>query len=49
MVAANLAPKAQRIMLPEVVRVVLLATGTGVTVMRDGVELPAEAAVVVTT
>ncbi|MEV1288555.1 malto-oligosyltrehalose trehalohydrolase [Micromonospora sp. NPDC049679] len=46
-VAANLAPKSQRITLPGVVRAVLLATGAGVTVMRDVVELPAESAVVV--
>ncbi|SDZ45132.1 maltooligosyl trehalose hydrolase [Micromonospora pattaloongensis] len=48
-VAANLAPKAQRVTLPGVVRSVLLATGTGVTVMRDVVELPPESAVVVAT
>jgi maltooligosyltrehalose trehalohydrolase len=45
--AANLAAKSQRITVPAVVRAVLLATGGGVTVMRDGVELPAESAVVV--
>ncbi|WP_346534609.1 hypothetical protein [Micromonospora sp. DPT] len=44
---ANLAGKAQRINLPGVVRSVLLATGTGVTVMRDGIELPAETAAIV--
>ena len=47
LVAANLAAKPQRINLPGVVRTVLLATGTGVTVMRDGVELPAETAAIV--
>ncbi|MBM0238667.1 malto-oligosyltrehalose trehalohydrolase [Micromonospora sp. ATA32] len=47
LVAANLAAKPQRINLPGVVRSVLLATGTGVTVMRDGVELPAETAAIV--
>jgi maltooligosyltrehalose trehalohydrolase len=46
-VAANLAGKAQRITLPDVVRAVLLATRDGVIVMRDGVELPAESAAVV--
>jgi maltooligosyltrehalose trehalohydrolase len=46
-VAANLAGKPQRINLVNVVRSVLLATGTGVTVMRDGVELPARSAVIV--
>ncbi|MDG4831278.1 malto-oligosyltrehalose trehalohydrolase [Solwaraspora sp. WMMD1047] len=48
-VAANLAGRARRINLPEVVRSVLLATGPGVTAMRDVVELPAESAVVVAT
>ncbi|WP_307849266.1 DUF3459 domain-containing protein [Micromonospora sp. U56] len=47
LVVANLAGKAQRINLPGVVRTVLLATGTGVTVMRDGIELPAETAAIV--
>ncbi|MFI6820904.1 malto-oligosyltrehalose trehalohydrolase [Micromonospora sp. NPDC050187] len=47
LVVANLADKAQRVNLPGVVRQVLLATGTGVTVMRDGVELPAETAAIV--
>ncbi|MEV4202784.1 malto-oligosyltrehalose trehalohydrolase [Micromonospora globbae] len=47
LVAANLAGKAQRITLPGVVRKVLLATGNGVTVMRDRIELPAETAAVV--
>jgi maltooligosyltrehalose trehalohydrolase len=46
-VAANLAAKPQRITLPEVVRSVLLATRGGATVMRDGIELPAESAAVV--
>lgn len=48
-VGANLAARARRIHLPYVVRSVLLATGPGVTVMRDVVELPAESAVVVAT
>ncbi|KXK61993.1 malto-oligosyltrehalose trehalohydrolase [Micromonospora rosaria] len=47
LVVANLAGRAQRITLPGVVRQVLLATGAGVTVMRDGVVLPAETAAVV--
>ncbi|GLY24358.1 malto-oligosyltrehalose trehalohydrolase [Micromonospora sp. NBRC 101691] len=47
LVVANLADKAQRVNLPGVVRQVLLATGTGVTVMRDAVELPAETAAIV--
>ncbi|GGM29115.1 malto-oligosyltrehalose trehalohydrolase [Micromonospora yangpuensis] len=47
LVAANLADRAQRISTPGVVRGVLLATGTGVTVMRDGLELPPETAAVV--
>jgi maltooligosyltrehalose trehalohydrolase len=46
-VAANLAPQSQRITLPGVVRSVLLASETGATVMRDGVQLPPESAVVV--
>ena len=46
-VAANLAPKSQRITLPGFVRAVLLSTETGATVMRDGVQLPPESAVVV--
>ncbi|SCL22048.1 maltooligosyltrehalose trehalohydrolase [Micromonospora pallida] len=46
-VVANLADKPQRVDLPGVVRQVLLTTGTGVTVMRDGVELPAETAAIV--
>jgi maltooligosyltrehalose trehalohydrolase len=46
-VAANLAGKPQRIDLASVVRTVLLATGPGVTVTRNGVELPAESAVIV--
>jgi maltooligosyltrehalose trehalohydrolase len=46
-VAANLAAKPQRITLPEVVRSVLLATRAGATVMRDGIQLPAESAIVV--
>ncbi|MEU4567788.1 malto-oligosyltrehalose trehalohydrolase [Micromonospora sp. NPDC023956] len=47
LVVANLADRAQRVNLPGVVRQVLLATGTGVTVMRDAVELPAETAAIV--
>ncbi|MFJ8578187.1 DUF3459 domain-containing protein [Micromonospora sp. NPDC093277] len=47
LVAANLAGKPQRINLPGRVRTVLLATATGVTVMRDGIELPPESAAVV--
>ncbi|MEO3777722.1 malto-oligosyltrehalose trehalohydrolase [Micromonospora sp. B11E3] len=47
LVVANLAGKPQRVTLPGVVRSVLLTTGTGVTVMRDGLELPAETAAVV--
>ncbi|MCW3838879.1 malto-oligosyltrehalose trehalohydrolase [Micromonospora yasonensis] len=47
LVVANLAGKPQRINLPGVVRSVLLATESGVTVMRDGLELPAESAAVV--
>lgn len=47
LVVANLAGKPQRINLPGVVRSVLLATESGVTVMRDGLELPAESAAIV--
>ncbi|MGC5020017.1 malto-oligosyltrehalose trehalohydrolase [Micromonospora sp. DT47] len=47
LVVANLAGKPQRITLPGVVRNVLLATNTGVTVMRDRAELPAETAAIV--
>ncbi|MGC4791627.1 malto-oligosyltrehalose trehalohydrolase [Micromonospora sp. DT178] len=47
LVAANLAAKPQRITLPGVARRVLLATGEGVTVMRDRIELPAESAAIV--
>ncbi|MFB9236468.1 malto-oligosyltrehalose trehalohydrolase [Plantactinospora siamensis] len=46
-VAANLAARPQRIDLADEVGEVLLATEDGVTVMRGGVELPAESAVVV--
>ncbi|MFK3983627.1 malto-oligosyltrehalose trehalohydrolase [Micromonospora sp. NPDC050397] len=46
-VAANLAGKPQRIDLASVVRTVLLATGPGAIVTRNGVELPAESAVIV--
>jgi maltooligosyltrehalose trehalohydrolase len=45
-VAANLAATAQRITVPGLVRAVLLATSSGVTVLRDAVHLPAESAVV---
>ncbi|MFY1576106.1 malto-oligosyltrehalose trehalohydrolase [Verrucosispora sp. WMMD703] len=47
LVAANLAGKPQRITLPGVARRVLLATGSGVTVQRDRIELPAETAAIV--
>ncbi|MBY8874673.1 malto-oligosyltrehalose trehalohydrolase [Micromonospora sp. PLK6-60] len=47
LVVANLAERAQRVNLPGVVRRVLLATSEGVTVMRDGIELPAESAAIV--
>lgn len=47
LVVANLAERPQRINLPGVVRRVLLATSEGATVMRDGIELPAESAAVV--
>ncbi|WP_434740185.1 malto-oligosyltrehalose trehalohydrolase [Micromonospora sp. SH-82] len=46
-VVANLADEPQRVNLPDVVRRVLLATGPGVSVMRDGLQLPAETAAVV--
>ncbi|MFU8852501.1 DUF3459 domain-containing protein [Micromonospora sp. SL1-18] len=47
LVVANLAGKPQRINLSGVVRRVLLATESGVTVMRDGIELPPESAAIV--
>ncbi|WBB52744.1 malto-oligosyltrehalose trehalohydrolase [Verrucosispora sp. WMMD573] len=47
LVAANLAGKPQRVTLPGVARRVLLATGDGVTVQRDRIELPAETAAIV--
>ncbi|MEU4681214.1 malto-oligosyltrehalose trehalohydrolase [Micromonospora sp. NPDC023737] len=47
LVAANLAARAQGISLPGMARQVLLATGEGVTVMRDRIQLPAEAAAIV--
>ncbi|MFI7553429.1 malto-oligosyltrehalose trehalohydrolase [Micromonospora sediminimaris] len=47
LVAANLAGKPQRVTLPAVARRVLLATGSGVTVQRDRIELPAETAAIV--
>ncbi|MFI7607739.1 malto-oligosyltrehalose trehalohydrolase [Micromonospora sp. NPDC049366] len=47
LVVANLAGRAQGISLPGVARQVLLATGEGVTVMRDRIQLPAETAAIV--
>ncbi|WP_433393393.1 malto-oligosyltrehalose trehalohydrolase [Micromonospora sp. KLBMP9576] len=47
LVVANLAAKPQRVTLPGVARRVLLATGEGVTVTRDRIDLPAETAAVV--
>lgn len=47
LVVANLAAKPQRITLPGMARRVLLATGEGVTVTRDRIELPAETAAIV--
>ncbi|SCF23657.1 malto-oligosyltrehalose trehalohydrolase [Micromonospora mirobrigensis] len=47
LVVANLADRSQRVNLPGVVRRVLLATSEGVTVMRDGIQLPAESAAIV--
>jgi maltooligosyltrehalose trehalohydrolase len=47
LVVANLAARPQRITLPGVVRRVLLATGEGVSVTRDRIELPAESAAIV--
>jgi maltooligosyltrehalose trehalohydrolase len=47
LVVANLAGRGQGISLPGVVRRVLLASGEGVTVMRDRIELPAETAAIV--
>ncbi|WP_320066248.1 malto-oligosyltrehalose trehalohydrolase [Micromonospora sp. RTGN7] len=47
LVVANLAGKPQRVTLPGVARRVLLATGEGVTVTRDRIDLPAETAAVV--
>ncbi|RUL94854.1 malto-oligosyltrehalose trehalohydrolase [Verrucosispora sp. FIM060022] len=47
LVAANLAGKPQRVTLPGVARRVLLATGEGVTVTRDRIDLPAETAAIV--
>ncbi len=47
LVAANLADKPQRVTLPGVARRVLLATGEGVTVTRDRIDLPAETAAIV--
>ncbi|MEO3771343.1 malto-oligosyltrehalose trehalohydrolase [Micromonospora sp. B9E7] len=47
LVVANLAGRGQGVSLPGVARRVLLATGEGVTVMRDRIELPAETAAIV--
>ncbi|WP_410809463.1 malto-oligosyltrehalose trehalohydrolase [Micromonospora sp. 067-2] len=47
LVVANLAGRGQGISLPGVVRRVLLASGEGVTVMRDRIQLPAETAAIV--
>ncbi|MET8308793.1 malto-oligosyltrehalose trehalohydrolase [Micromonospora sp. NPDC005173] len=47
LVVANLAGRGQGISLPGVARRVLLATGEGVTVMRDRIQLPAETAAIV--
>ncbi|HEX7746689.1 MAG TPA: malto-oligosyltrehalose trehalohydrolase [Micromonosporaceae bacterium] len=46
-VAANLAATTKRISLTAVVRTVLVATSSGVAVLRDAVDLPPESAVVV--
>ncbi|MBQ0902390.1 malto-oligosyltrehalose trehalohydrolase [Micromonospora sp. U21] len=46
LVVANLAGRGQGISLPGVARRVLLATGEGVTVMRDRIQLPAETAAI---
>ncbi|MFF3866329.1 malto-oligosyltrehalose trehalohydrolase [Micromonospora sp. NPDC001898] len=47
LVVANLAAKPQRVTLPGMARRVLLATGEGVTVTRDRIDLPAETAAIV--
>ncbi|GAB3075474.1 malto-oligosyltrehalose trehalohydrolase [Micromonospora schwarzwaldensis] len=47
LVVANLAERPQRVNLPGAVRRVLLATSEGATVMRGGIELPAESAAIV--
>ncbi|MFC3502320.1 malto-oligosyltrehalose trehalohydrolase [Micromonospora krabiensis] len=47
LVVANLAGRGQGISLPGMARRVLLATGEGVTVMRDRIQLPAETAAIV--
>ncbi|MFF0234032.1 malto-oligosyltrehalose trehalohydrolase [Micromonospora sp. NPDC005254] len=47
LVVANFAGRGQGVSLPGVARRVLLATGEGVTVMRDRIELPAETAAIV--
>ncbi|RAO16488.1 malto-oligosyltrehalose trehalohydrolase [Micromonospora noduli] len=47
LVVANLAGRGQGVSLPGVARRVLLATGEGVTVMRDRIQLPAETAAIV--
>ncbi|MEV4214409.1 malto-oligosyltrehalose trehalohydrolase [Micromonospora sp. NPDC049662] len=47
LVVANFAGRGRGVSLPGVARRVLLATGEGVTVMRDRIELPAETAAIV--
>ncbi|MEU7574351.1 malto-oligosyltrehalose trehalohydrolase [Micromonospora sp. NPDC049240] len=47
LVVANLAERPQRVNLPGAVRRVLLASSEGATVMRGGIELPAESAAIV--
>ncbi|MGW2625180.1 malto-oligosyltrehalose trehalohydrolase [Micromonospora taraxaci] len=47
LVVANFAGRGQGVSMPGVARRVLLATGEGVTVMRDRIELPAETAAIV--
>ncbi|WFE99085.1 malto-oligosyltrehalose trehalohydrolase [Micromonospora sp. WMMD964] len=47
LVVANFAGRGQGVSLPGVARRVLLATGEGVTVMRDRIQLPAETAAIV--
>ncbi|PTA47307.1 malto-oligosyltrehalose trehalohydrolase [Micromonospora sp. RP3T] len=47
LVVANLAERPQRVNVPGAVRRVLLASSEGATVMRGGIELPAESAAIV--